>query len=79
VYYRLEREVFKEKAFMVIKYHDESEIVVYASKRNPRPNRYSTEINLQSPKMVPFNNTHFEQRHLYVAFHTSKILKIKYK
>lgn len=44
VYYRLEKEEFKEKAFLVLKYYDKADVMIYASTKSPRPNKYNSEL-----------------------------------
>lgn len=72
VYYRLEKEEFKDKAYLVINYHDDNDLTIYASKSTPRPYRLNNDLVLNAPRVIFFNNQFFEEAYLYLGFQSCK-------
>lgn len=72
VYYRLEKEEFKDKAYLVINYDDEDDLKVYVSRTTPRPYRLNNDLVLNAPRVIFFNNQFFEEAFLYIWFQSSK-------
>lgn len=72
VYYRLEKEEYKDKAFLCVTYHSECELVLYASNSTPRPSKRNNELQISSPKIVSFGASFFEEPCLYLTLSSSK-------
>ena len=59
-YYRLEREEFKDKAYLLVNYHDIVNTRAYISKKSPRPTLQNSEFVMNSPKVIPLTSFYFE-------------------
>ncbi|CAI2384421.1 unnamed protein product [Moneuplotes crassus] len=68
VYYHLERDQFKDKAFLLMTYQSPEDVMVYVDKKSPRPSSNSCDLILKSPKMIPLNNTFFEFSSVFLCF-----------
>ena len=73
VYYRLEKQEFKDKAFLSVKYTNEGEVTLYVSRSSQRPNKSNYDMTAKNPSVVFFNNTFLEQSHLYFSFYSSEL------
>ena len=73
VYYRLEKQEFKDKAFLSVKYTNEGEVTLYVSRSSQRPNKSNYDMTAKNPGVVFFNNTFLEQSHLYFSFYSSEL------
>lgn len=72
VYYRLEKDEYKDRAYLTFQYYNENDLVLYASTTTPRPNKRNNELVISSPKIVFFGSNFFDESCIYIALYSSK-------
>ncbi|CAI2384745.1 unnamed protein product [Moneuplotes crassus] len=68
VYYHLDRNHFKDKAFLLVNYESHANVKVFIDKNSPRPSNNRCDLALKNPKIIQINNLLFEFSYVFICF-----------